>query len=332
MKEIYRRITFYARVIDEKIFGIYNNLTHNMDNAVSKTINNKHIKKLLKAKQITFLFFLFYNFTIFSTITINENEIYSLIKKLIHLLFYILHMTLISLLLYFHTKKYDKMILIKNDDLDKYISTHQPEYSNKCEVCKTFKCIRSMHCYSCGKCILRYEFHSEWFNTCIGAQNLYTYIYLLKNLLSIFIVLIIGLILAILDGQSIFYTRKRIFFMIPFMLVQVYMLIKLKNFTRLIICNANENLTFYERNYWSKLPYMWKNTSKEFFNPFDKGEIVNRQEVYMAYSNPDYISLEERNDNPNETESGVSDNTDKSVNKEESFIISMCFLFRTLSY
>jgi hypothetical protein len=325
MKAICRRLILHSRTIDEKIIGIYNNLTHNMDNAISKGITNKHIKSILKAKHITFLFFLFYNFTIFSTITINQNEIYTILKKVIHMLFYLLHMTFIALLLYFYTKKYDRMVLTKNDDLDSYIATNQPEYSNKCDICKTFKCIRSMHCYTCDKCILRYEFHSEWFNTCIGAQNYFIYIQILKNLFAIFFVLIIGIIIGIIDSDSIFYTRKRIFFMIPFLLIQTYMLFKLKKFTGRILSNANQNITQYERSYWGKLPYLWKNTSKEFFNPFDKGVKVNRLEVYMAYSNPDYVSLEEKNDNASETDNGMLD-SEKIANKkekEETFIISI---------
>ena len=63
-----------------------------------------------------------------------------------------------------------------------------------------------------------------------------------------------------------------------------YLSFKLIKFTKSFINNARENITFCERVTWKRVPYLWVNMSKQFFNPFDKkSSFRNLRESFISF-------------------------------------------------
>jgi hypothetical protein len=40
-----------------------------------------------------------------------------------------------------------------------------------CEICQCRKKLRMKHCYSCQKCVFKYDHHCPWIGACVGEYN-----------------------------------------------------------------------------------------------------------------------------------------------------------------
>ena len=72
-----------------------------------------------------------------------------------------------------------------------------------CAKCEIVKPERSHHCYTCNRCVLRFEKHCIWVYNCIGINNLkYYYLFLLYSILSLSFA-IIGFIYKVIHYELI---------------------------------------------------------------------------------------------------------------------------------
>lgn len=54
-----------------------------------------------------------------------------------------------------------------------------------CSDCCSRRTLRTVHCSKCYRCIIRYDHHSDLFNTCIGYDNqIYYFFFLIFSLLE----------------------------------------------------------------------------------------------------------------------------------------------------
>jgi hypothetical protein len=310
MNKIRNLIRHFSHRFPLDIEKNYSSITSTIDESVSKREINNKIKKLLGAKRICLVLWFIYNIFIFAKVININIETYENISVILYILYtlkafvVIAHCVVFLLFAYLTFAKFENMYLKRDEGLENYLRNAQPRLKNFCEKCSVTKCIRSFHCEQCEKCILRFEFHSRWFERCMGSQNLYPYSLFLKSMLFYFIIYLVNIALAIILNH------KFIFLYILFML-NLYLSIKFYLFSRKVFWNINKNITGFERTAWRRLPYMWKSDSKDFFNPFDKGLTRNKDEIYISYRNTVIDNAVKDKDN------AVKDQTNDNVTKTE---------------
>jgi hypothetical protein len=261
---------------------LYNTMMNTIDESIERRERlSKRVKNMLKAKRILFIVWFFYNLFIFYTVvnkgySIEGFKIVEYSIDMVRVLFIVAKMMIMLMYLYISCARFDRMILKRDEGLENYLRNVQPRLKNPCEKCSVTKCIRSFHCEICEKCILRYEFHSKWFNRCIGSQNIYIYSIFLKAMMIYFLTFLANILLTIVLIPGVA-------FPIVLFAATLYLFIKFCLFSRKLFININKNMTSTERLIWRKLPYLWRSDNKEFFNPFDKGLTRNREEIFISY-------------------------------------------------
>jgi hypothetical protein len=338
---IFKKLTLVFKLVDDLIYQMYSSLVGNFDVSIYDMEISKFLKNILHSRQILFFYIIFGNFwMIYSNITFNMNtsidhksilkkeEIINFAKYFFYLLCHIFFAILLFLTIYLKIKDFPQMRVKRYNELEQYILTKNKELKkNECSVCNVVKCMRSFHCNYCNKCVTKFELHSHWLNTCIGSQNFIIYVAILLFLNLFFIICLLNYFLQIfiIDRDNIQYDFKfKLFYLHFWFILTLYLEFKLFRFTYSVIrkgllCNLTEN----ERKNWLRLPYLWRNSSKEFFNPFDRGSWNNFKDVWASWRNKeldisDRINIElMKNENLNVT-SEILDvcqakNIDKSV-------------------
>jgi len=158
----------------------------------------------------------------------------------------------------------------RDEKIEEYIAANRKEiHKSKCEACNLTKILRSFHCDYCKRCIAKWQEHSFWFNKCIDARNIAIY------WLFLFVCTVINLISII---SCLYYNKTRTVEMprIPFyILVLICQAVSLlKTFLQYTIL-ISTNITILEGENWFRVPYMWKDDTRQFFNPFDNGILRN---------------------------------------------------------
>lgn len=148
--------------------------------------------------------------------------------------------------------------------------------ASKCPRCEIPNVLRANHCITCDMHVAKFHEHSMTLNKCIGAGNLLPYTTLQ---FFMFLLFAIGCITLRLDKVAS-YTPSKGKKMLNNLLYLIYLLLaffKLISFLKNLACILF-NITMQEYKNWPNIAYLWKSPKKEFFNPFDKGNIKNIKE------------------------------------------------------
>lgn len=278
-KFIYPKVTLYMKAKrllkmgNEYITEFVNGSASSFDLIISNSDFHPLVKRILHAKQILFIVFIVNTHFLLSSVSIPHCLYLSLTISLILMILSII--TLVG-----HSFISTSLYLDKDTDIDNYIVNKNQELKkNICLKCEVVKTMRAMHCYHCNKCILKYNFHSDWFNMCIGASNELIY------LITFLFVMIYFTIVFITFIYDIFFNGDNIdgvqFQLHLWFIIFSYVFYCGGNFYYELIKNSLRNLTMYEYKNQRHLTYLFKDYSKALFNPFDKGAFSNIKEMLI---------------------------------------------------
>jgi hypothetical protein len=334
-KNIFTKLILGIKFIDDLFYQMYIGLIGNFDATIGDMEISKFFKNILHSRQILLFYILVGNFwMIYQHFNFNNSDIddekgshgYNMNVFLLKYYLYTACLILFGVTSFFifllKFGNYSQMIIKRCEELEKYIvSKNKDLKKNQCHECKVVRCMRSFHCNYCNKCVTKFELHSNWFNCCVGSQNLLIYSLTLVFLNFYFIICVLNysLQIFIIERDSPLYDFKNNLFTLHFWFsLTMYLEIKLFSFTKgLIKRSIFQNFTENEKNNWKRLPYLWRNVNKEFFNPFNRGCWINLREVWVSFMNYQ-IDISEKinidlmkNENLNETAYNLTVNEDK---------------------
>lgn len=309
----------YLKFGNDTVTGVFENITSSFDQIIANSDCPSLIKRLLHAKQILITLFILNNHFLLTRI----NPI-----LLLRLPFYLV-LIAISILLWFSHSYRKRGIITYDESLEQFIIERNPELrKNFCQTCKIIKPMRSQHCCYCEVCIAKFDFHSDWFNLCIGAYNGLVY---LMTMSVIFVYFTVSFVLLIYDiflsnkcvGNELIYHIWLLIFSIIVFKSTYFFYIHIKCLMR--------NLTQYEYNNQRRLQYLYQDTSRDFFNPFDKGTSLNLSEMLFSFLNEEMtipepeIQVEIGSDKQNQKEDepiklNSDDYTSKNLNAYQKMI------------
>lgn len=285
---------FVLKLIDGIFLDFYNKLTANVDHILDNVELPAIVVSLLRPHKICLQLFLISNFSI---ITQNFLADDSESKAIIIFTFYLINAGCALFYLIVLTSK--PGVVQKNDALLLFIIKRQPKI-NKCEPCDLVKPLRSHHCEICKQCVSKFELHSDWFYKDIGSRNCLVYLFFLISLNSLLLVSTLMMVLSNFLYEN--FNDKEALSLI-WLIVSIYIFIKVYNFSKGLLKHSLANLTQYERYNIIRLPYLWANFGKVFYNPFDKGFCGNLRELFANW-------LDKKNYLPRSTnDTAASENT-----------------------
>ena len=303
-KGLFERLKCGVKLVDDLITQFYGRLTGSFDSIIAEVEISPLMKKILHSKQILFYFIIFSNFLlIYYNISMQHSETYKghmqfHIKAFIYYSFMFSFDCILILILILKLRPTEDMYLKQHSDLETHILSNNKDLANNfCNECKVTKCMRSYHCKTCNKCVVKFELHSDWFHICIGSMNcfIYTIILILLNFFFLTVMLNFSFQIFYFGRSSELYDLRGKEVVFHFWsIIQLYLTVKLCKFSGDFIRNgAMRNITDFEGYNWRRLPYMWKTMRKEFFNPFDKGVKLNLLELWVSFVNKE-IGLKDK--------------------------------------
>eukprot|EP01016_Furgasonia_blochmanni_P030884 TRINITY_DN3200_c0_g2_i4.p1 TRINITY_DN3200_c0_g2~~TRINITY_DN3200_c0_g2_i4.p1 ORF type:complete len:325 (+),score=38.45 TRINITY_DN3200_c0_g2_i4:186-1160(+) len=157
--------------------------------------------------------------------------------------------------------------------------------SNHCEICKSqeAKCLRALQTLLLKRrCVTKFECHSLVLNTCIGAGNLPYYVLWLGSHSCYLLLGWAGIFFPKTQEYSGVqdYPTKFIFFYLIIYFIYTYNFIE---YFLIQLLNLLYNITTYEIMCWKKLPYLWKDQKRNFFNPFDNVISLLSIEIVLSF-------------------------------------------------
>ena len=287
-----RYLSFYNNLIQY----YFSSITESLDTSLYRSNLNSSIKGYIRSKQIFLIIYIF-----------NIQYLLSIVDKISFLDFLNQcsknFMILSVILLYIHYNIFkNKLFVEKDEELEKFVLKRNPQLKwGKCENCGVLKLMRSNHCFFCNKCVKKYQFHSNWFNICIGATNELLYAistfficlyFIISNLIFWYYIIIRNDLLTYL---TFIYTL--------FAIVGIYIYYMSGKFLYKFISECLfQNLTRYEQRDIRRFIYLQSYNRFEIFNPFDKGIQRNLEEmlvnmfdinIYNEYKNYNCQNLSE---------------------------------------
>ena len=294
-KYLYYYIMRYLSFYNNLIQNYFSSMTESLDMSLYSSNLNAFLKGYIHTKQIFLIIYIF-----------NIHYLLSIVDKITFLEFLNQScknfMILSVILLYIHYNFFkNKLFVEKDEELEKFVLKRNSQLKRgKCEKCDVLKLMRSNHCFYCNKCIKKYQFHSNWFNICIGATNELIYTisafficlyFIISNLILWYYILIRNDLLTYL---TFIYTL--------FAIAGIYINYMSGKFLYIFISECLfKNLTMYEKRDIRRFIYLQGNCY-EIFNPFDKGIQRNLEEmlvnmfdidIYSEYKNYNCQNLSE---------------------------------------
>ena len=284
----------FIKYINMRIQNLFEGITNTIDGNIRKTKIHPLIKRILHSKQLL-LFIYIINIQYLLSSVEKIQFLNSLNKQTLRCMV----LSIIGLYVHFHFFKH-KLFVEKDEELERFIIKRNPHIKKGiCEDCQLLRICRGYHCPFCGKCVKKFQLHSDWFNICIGANNdlLYAITMMFTNLYIVCSNLIFWY--YILVKYSLLNYLFLIFFL--FALSGVYIIyISLSFYYTFIVDNLLKNLTYFEFKFGRRLTYLWKDERKMiFFNPFDKGIQRNIEELIVNLFDIDIYSGYKNNPNQN---------------------------------
>ena len=268
----------YVYMVNEIIVRFFTSICVSFDTFIMKSNFPPILKRILHTQQILLLIYIFNIQYLLSFI-----EGIRFLVSLNKISLYLMILSTAGLYCHYYYFK-DRLFLQKDDEIEKFICKRNPqiEENGKCERCNILKVMRSNHCFYCNKCVIKYHFHSDWYNICIGACNELIYAITLTFTNLYFVITNIIFWFYILIRPDILYYLVLVFLL--FAIIGLYILFNiLKSYKSFILDNLLANLTVYESKMSRRLTYLWSIDRISLFNPFDKGIQRNLEELWINF-------------------------------------------------
>lgn len=181
--------------------------------------------------------------------------------------------------------------------LEELISTDELSKKDICLHCSTLRPLRSRHCFTCDRCVSRFDHHCAWVNNCVGFKNhrVFHFLTFMTTMLHVvFILMCMSYIyhscypdilrVFSLDTLRIILREKLILWTILFHLGFFSWEFQVAFFQTWCVLR---NVTLNEHFNWQKIPWL-QSASGTFRNPFAHGMTRNLVEFYTSsvdYSN-----------------------------------------------
>lgn len=312
-KVLFYFVLGYIVYINYYIQNTFSNFTSSLDSSLVNSNMNKYIKGYIHSKQIFLIIYIF-----------NIQYLLSMVDKITFLNFLnqntksFMFLSIIILYVHYYFFRH-KLFLEKDEELEKFIIKRNPQIKRgKCEQCDLLRVMRSYHCIFCGKCIKKYQLHSDWFNICIGVNN--ELLYSIAVFFTIFYFFVSNLIFWYYIFFRYDLLKYVIFIFIIFAIVGSYITFISGKFlyTYIIKCLFN-NLTFHEQTNMRNYIYLSR-TGHGIFNPFNKGVQRNLEEMLINMFDIDIYS-DYKNYNCQNLSEIIDDNNNENTNniEEDSF-------------
>ena len=317
-QSVFKKLILLLKFLDNVIYELYTGLMGNLDITMNDLEIPKFLKNILHTRQILFFSIFLGNFLmIYQNIKIENYKKFENSEQGHHTPEYAMNLNFVKTFLYFlflfflgvnilfltflKFGNFSQMKIKRYEELENFVLTKTKESSNNlCHTCNVVRCTRSFHCNYCNQCITKFSLHSNWFNTCIGSQNLLIYsieliflnlFFIFCNLNYSFQIFFIGR-----ECEQLFDFKRNLFFLHFWFCLSSFLEFKLFWYTKgFLMRNLFSNVTEYEYGNHMRLPYLWKNSQKEFFNPFDRGCWNNFKEVWASFINRENDIVEKIN-------------------------------------
>ncbi len=267
----------YIQMINMRIQHMFSAICTTLDMKVKQTKLHPILQRIIHSKQILLFFYIINLQYLLSTV-----EKIPFLNKLNNYSLNIMLLSIIGLYIHYHINSH-KLFVEKDEELERFILKRNPPIKGgRCEECGLIKIMRSNHCFFCGKCVKKYQLHSDWFNMCIGSNNELVYAitlfftnlyFFLSNIIFWYYILVrtdllnyLILIFALYGLFGILILSNSLKFLYDFVFNSLFV-----------------NLTLYEKNYSRILNYLWQDTMRRgiIFNPFNKGLQRNIEELFV---------------------------------------------------
>ena len=269
-------ILSYIKMINFRIQNLYSGFSMTLDMIIKRSNFHPLVKRIVHSKQILLFIYIF-----------NIQYLFSSVEKITFLNFlnkYSFGFMMLSIIgLHTHYYFYNNRLFIERDEeLEKFVIKRNPQIKrSRCEDCHVIQLVRSKHCYFCEKCVKKFQFHSDWYNMCIGATNelIYGITFFLTN--CYFFISNIIIWYYILVRSDLLNYLFLIFSL--FGLLGIYFLFNtLKFLYNFIFESIFTNMTIYEFQNKRNLTYLWQDNRRNVtFNPFNKGIKRNIEEMFI---------------------------------------------------
>ncbi len=268
----------YVNMVNEIIIRFFTSICMSFDTFIMKSNFPPLLKRILHTQQILIIIYIFNIQYLLSFI-----EGIPILVSLNKISFYLMALSIAGLYCHYYYFK-DRLFLQKDDEIEQFMYKRNPqlEENGKCERCNIIKVMRSNHCFYCDRCVLKYQFHSEWYNICIGACNELIYAIALTFTNLYFVITNLIFWFYVLIRPDILYYLVLVF--VLFAIIGLYILFNiLKFYKSFILDNLLANLTVYESKMSRRLTYLWSTDRMSLFNPFNKGFQRNLEELWINF-------------------------------------------------